>query len=398
MVKVSRDWWLAIAVVCVGVIYTLPVGAQVDLRSANVSSEIRACVHNGNSQLRLIGPADACTRNERMVTWNIVGPQGPKGDMGNVGPMGPRGFTGNVGPAGPQGEPGRDGAPGNVGPRGPQGDPGKDGAPGNIGPRGPQGEPGLPGNIGPKGPQGDPGKEGAPGNEGPRGPQGPQGSQGEPGPSFNGGRVIGFVLDSCNMTPYQGLVVVPGTASVSWSDASGHFDLWNLTPGNYTLAFPNTSEPPEPDVLAKVFDGNITDLGMILIGACQAPANACAAGSDPCGDYGSCNQTGAGKYTCDCDDGFEFVGGTCVAISVCEASPGLCGANGTCNNTGPGTFTCDCEAGYAFDGFTCKIPNNGSPGPINEPPPAEPVSTPVPGPAPVHPASGSDPIVLPNRD
>ena len=118
MAKISRDWCLALGVVAVGAIYTLPVRAQVDPRSGNVSVAITVCVHSGNNQLRLIGITEKCASNERMLTWNTggaqgnTGPQGPKGDIGPVGPTGPRGFPGNVGPQGPKGD---------LGPEGPQG-------------------------------------------------------------------------------------------------------------------------------------------------------------------------------------------------------------------------------------------------------------------------------------
>ena len=396
MAKVSRDWCLALAVVVAGVIYTLPVRAHVDQSSGNVSVAITVCVHAGNNQLRLIGISDKCASNERMVTWNTVGPrgpqgntgpQGPKGDIGPVGPVGPigpRGFNGNIGPAGPKGDPGMAGALGPVGPVG------------NIGPRGPIGD------QGPEGPQGKIGPPGFPGNIGPAGPQGPTGPQGEPGVAFVGGRAVGLVLDSCNMTPYVGFVTIPGSSHVSWTDATGHFDLLQIIPGNYTLAFPYVPKPPDEAVHFNVQEGKTTMLGAILIGMCQAANNPCANGTNvcdadakcrltspstyactcnvgfagdgqtcdpinacnvavsPCGDSGSCNNTGPGTYTCDCDAGSEFVGGTCAPINVCAIGANPCGDHGICDATGPGTFSCSCDVNYTFNGTTC-VP--GPPGP-----------------------------------
>ena len=45
------------------------------------------------------------------------GPQGPKGDTGDIGPQGPKGDTGDTGPQGPKGD---------TGEQGPQGEPGAD--------------------------------------------------------------------------------------------------------------------------------------------------------------------------------------------------------------------------------------------------------------------------------
>jgi len=77
---------------------------------------IYACVRDG--QLRIIGANAHCTRKETPLSWNIVGPQGPKGDQGDPGAQGLKGD---------KGDPGAQGLPGL---KGDKGDPGAQGAPG----------------------------------------------------------------------------------------------------------------------------------------------------------------------------------------------------------------------------------------------------------------------------
>ena len=299
MLKSSRDWLLAFAVVGACVIYTLPasVQAQANKPPLNMSPLIFGCVNTGSGQLRIVNPGEACARAEAPVTWNLVGPQGPKG---NVGPAGPQGNIGPVGPTGPRG------FMGNIGPAGPQGDPGKNGLPGNVGPAGPQGDPGITGNIGPRGPEG---------------PTGPQGPPGDPGTAFVGGRITGFVIDSCgNSTPYHGFVVIPGLSYVSFTDATGHFNLLNVVSGNYTVAFPNAEIPPNHKVHASVSEGAVSDLGTILIGACQNP---CESGANVCSANATCSIVDGvgGGYTCDCNPGFTGDGKTCVPINGSPSGP-----------------------------------------------------------------------------
>ncbi len=93
----------------------------------------------------------------------IEGPQGERGQSGEVGAQGPMGLPGEKGDVGPQGE---RGLPGAVGQRGPQGIQGEQGTPGQTGPTGPRGQRGERGEAGP---QGDRGPQGAVGPPGPPG-------------------------------------------------------------------------------------------------------------------------------------------------------------------------------------------------------------------------------------
>jgi hypothetical protein len=56
---------------------------------------IHACVSK-TGEVRIVGPSDACPKNQTALDWNRQGPQGLPGPQG---------------PAGPQGEPGEPGAP-----------------------------------------------------------------------------------------------------------------------------------------------------------------------------------------------------------------------------------------------------------------------------------------------
>jgi hypothetical protein len=312
MLKISRDWCLALCVVAAGIAYTLPVTAQIPFAAPiNTSPFFYACVNNGSGQLRLVNPGEPCRGVETLVHWSLQGPKGATGATGNIGPkgppgpegpqgaIGPRGFNGNIGPAGPKGD---------IGPAGPKGEPGLMGLPGNVGPRGEQGPPGVPGN---RGPQGDPGK------------QGPQGVQGEPG-TVPGGRLIGRVIDSCSDQGFQGLVALPGTSSLGWTDANGLFDLRFIISGNYTVAFPTTVDPPVTSVLVMIEDGAITDVGTVKMGKCQVEI--CANNLDDDHDGLVDEDCGANCFypTIDCD-------------GICRTyldNPFNCGACGVVCNVG----------------------------------------------------------------
>ena len=68
---------------------------------AGTTGIIHACVKNG--QIRILAANQHCQSGETSLDWNIMGPQGPKGDRG---PQGPQGDPGLKGDPGPQGAPG----------------------------------------------------------------------------------------------------------------------------------------------------------------------------------------------------------------------------------------------------------------------------------------------------
>lgn len=103
------------------------------------TSPIQACENQSNGDLRVVPDnATDCRFAETPISWSVVGPQGPKGDVGPEGAVGPQGPKGDVGPTGPQGP---------KGDPGPMGDPGTPGLKGDPGDPGPKGDPGPPGPL-----------------------------------------------------------------------------------------------------------------------------------------------------------------------------------------------------------------------------------------------------------
>ena len=175
---------------------------------------IHACMNPSDGTIRIVSDPANCRKNERLLSWNIMGPKGDKGDPGPAGPAGPEGPAGKDGATGPAGPAGTNGlacwdlsgdgiqdavedtnqdgkwdAADCQGPQGATGASGPEGSPGPAGPQGPQGEQGLQGLRGEQGiqgatgPQGEPGPAGPQGIRGEQGIQGPAGPQGEPGPA-----------------------------------------------------------------------------------------------------------------------------------------------------------------------------------------------------------------------
>ncbi len=76
------------------------------------SETIHACVQRFSGDTRIIAPGKSCRHNERLVIWNVAGPQGPAGFPGGVGPVGPIGPEGPMGAQGPEGPQGPAGSGG----------------------------------------------------------------------------------------------------------------------------------------------------------------------------------------------------------------------------------------------------------------------------------------------
>lgn len=170
----SRTAW---AGACVGIV--LLAGLLPQVASAAVGSAVvTACVAKKSGVMRVVKSPAKCTRRERAVVFNTVGPAGAQGAAGPAGAVGPPGPAGPDGPSGPDGAAGMAGPQGPAGPSGPlgpSGPPGPTGAPGATGPTGPPGATGSPGPTGPAGPRGLQGLQGVPGSPGPVGPTGPPG-------------------------------------------------------------------------------------------------------------------------------------------------------------------------------------------------------------------------------
>jgi len=70
---------------------------------AQAGGVINACVAKDGT-LRIVSDTNQCKRAETLLSWNIMGPQGPQGEIGPQGPQGeqgPQGIQGEQGPAGP---------------------------------------------------------------------------------------------------------------------------------------------------------------------------------------------------------------------------------------------------------------------------------------------------------
>jgi hypothetical protein len=70
------------------------------------------CVVPASGYVRIVNGPGKCKANERAISWNNIGPQGPVGPQGPIGPQGPAGPQGATGPQGPQGPAGAQGPAG----------------------------------------------------------------------------------------------------------------------------------------------------------------------------------------------------------------------------------------------------------------------------------------------
>src|SRR5262245_4554115 len=75
------------------------------------ASTIYACASTRNGALRLVSsPSQCMAGKETVVSWNVVGPEGPPGAQGTPGEQGSPGVQGPQGPQGLQGPQGQQGA------------------------------------------------------------------------------------------------------------------------------------------------------------------------------------------------------------------------------------------------------------------------------------------------
>jgi len=106
------------AAMCVPIIVAPTLAVAVNQQAATTT--VHACANKSTGALRV---ATSCTRTERAITWDVVGPRGLPGTPGSPG------TAGSPGPSGPSGPPGPSGAPGSTGPIGPSGPAGPPGSP-----------------------------------------------------------------------------------------------------------------------------------------------------------------------------------------------------------------------------------------------------------------------------
>ena len=77
-----------------------PVAAGLAASQGTSEGEVVACYSPGSGTLYVVGVEDApgdCLGRHLMITWSVVGPEGPPGPVGPPGPEGPRGPEGPPG-------------------------------------------------------------------------------------------------------------------------------------------------------------------------------------------------------------------------------------------------------------------------------------------------------------
>ena len=75
-------------------------------------------------------------------------------------------------------------------------------------------------------------------------------------------------------------------------------------------------------------------------------------GSHNCGDNARCKNT-MGSFNCDCLQGFQGNGMTCLDVDECSDSVDNCSPHAYCNNT-LGAYNCTCFSGFEGDGKACR--------------------------------------------
>jgi hypothetical protein len=298
--------------------------------SNSFATTIEAC-QSREGKIRVIQPQsssgpDECGPNQRLLTWNIAGAQGPigpagatgqAGSAGPSGPLGPTGSNGNTGPKGDKGDTGPAGPTGATGPAGPTG------PNGSIGPTGSTGDTGAAGPAGPTGATGSTGPAGATGDVGPSGPTGDTGATGSAGPTGPAGPA--GVAGATGSTGATGATGAPGASSVLLfgGTQTDSMDLTNSTymgPGNGYIITPvqntgtQTVGVPMPivgilhDLTVYVQTGPEFDIDSWTFNVCV---------NEDCGAGVQCTITGtlpflfstgagAGPSTTSCSDNIDF--------------------------------------------------------------------------------------------
>lgn len=77
--------------------------AIANVGSSDDGNVINGCYQKKFGQLRIVSGPSECLKSEIPISWNEVGPQGPKGDQGDPGPVGPKGEQGEPGTHRPPG-------------------------------------------------------------------------------------------------------------------------------------------------------------------------------------------------------------------------------------------------------------------------------------------------------
>lgn len=97
--------------VIVGLALVLVVAGATWVVAQTTDGPIYACVLKDGT-LYIVTDPSVCKKNETLLTWNIMGPQGPQGEQGLPGLQGIQGEPGQQGIQGEQGLPGEQGVPG----------------------------------------------------------------------------------------------------------------------------------------------------------------------------------------------------------------------------------------------------------------------------------------------
>ncbi len=103
---------VVVAVVAAFLLGGASVGAVQMAGASGRSATYQGCLSPSGALSRVGTRLPACPRGSRTISWNSIGPQGPRGATGPRGSRGVQGLRGATGAAGPKGATGPKGAPG----------------------------------------------------------------------------------------------------------------------------------------------------------------------------------------------------------------------------------------------------------------------------------------------